>query len=121
VVVQELQQVFRFFGLEADDAPGEAGVDVESFLARYRVNADNGMLRDINGYRPIKVKVVTHLMFNRVTTDRSTALLGEFNLSNAGVNRAEALETLLELRGEALVGLRLRGEESVSSSAGCGL
>jgi hypothetical protein len=67
------------------------------------------------------VKGPTHFVFNGVTTDRSTPLLGEFSLSNAGVNRAETLETLLELRGETLVGLRLRGEQSVSSGAGGGL
>jgi hypothetical protein len=51
VVVQELQQIFGFFGLEADDVPSEVRVDVERFLARYGVNADDGMLRDINGDR----------------------------------------------------------------------
>lgn len=44
VVVQKLEKVLGFLGLEPNDAANETGVDVERFFARHRVTTDEGVL-----------------------------------------------------------------------------
>lgn len=49
VVVQELEQVFGFLVLEANNVAREARVDIDSFLASYWAHTDNGVLNFIDG------------------------------------------------------------------------
>lgn len=44
MVIQELEKVVGFFGLEPDDTANEAGIDVERFLACHWVTANEGVL-----------------------------------------------------------------------------
>ena len=44
VVIQKLEKVVGFLGLEPDDTADEARVDVECFLARHWVAADERVL-----------------------------------------------------------------------------
>lgn len=99
MVKQELEQELRLFLLEPDDPAREALVDVQSLLTRDGVHADDGMLA-----------------LDGLSTDGAVVLAREIGLVHGGVDGAQALEALLELEGETLVGLDLRQEEGVTAA-----
>jgi hypothetical protein len=47
MVPKEFEQVFRFLDFVTNNSPGKPLVDVECFLARYWVSANDGVLLDM--------------------------------------------------------------------------
>lgn len=99
MVIQEIQQIFRLFLLEAHDRPGESLVNVQRLLAGDGVYAHERML-GLDG----------------LAAHRSAALAREFSLVYGGVQCTQAQEAFLELGGEAVVCLNLGKEEGIATA-----
>lgn len=101
VVVQELEEPVALLLLHAYDAAGELLVDEERLFARGRVRADDGM--------DVLDRLPSHL-----TTSQTAGVC----LLDSGVYRFEAVQSLLECRGQPVVRFDHVCEECVASCAG---
>ncbi len=99
VVEQEVEQVLGLLRAEADDVLREPLVDVQRLLPCDGMYAHERVL-GLHG----------------LAAHGAVALARELGLRDGGVHRAQALEALLEGRGEALVRLDLREEERVAAA-----
>ena len=103
VIVEEIEQVFRFFALQAKNTARELPVDIQGFLPCNRVAAHNRV----------------HVLYGLSSDDAaSLSGAGEVRLLDAGMDGLERAEEGDELGGELFQRLHLADEECVSSSAG---
>lgn len=99
MVVEELEEGFRLFFLEANNAAREARVDEQGPLSGHGVYTDNRVLQrsDFDQLWTYRSITGTNLCLNRLTTDGATTLPGVLSLVDGRVNSAQALETFPKL------------------------